>query len=252
MNFQKILTCLLLCYFISGCSVQNKKSSTAQENQKTSNHEVKVNDTNKHLIPDESEVTVAQKHRLTDFSHIDDTTFVNLKELSNDFIYDMKYATTSNFLKKAVYDCDACYLRLKAAKALIRANEKFIKKGYRIVLFDCYRPLSVQKKMWEIVPNPTYVANPQKGSIHNRGAAVDIGLESLNGNRVDMGTEFDFFGIEASHHYENLPEEIINNRKLLKKVMIQSDFRIFDSEWWHYNLKAAQKFPVSDFNWNCD
>jgi D-alanyl-D-alanine dipeptidase len=187
-----------------------------------------------------------------EISSISDTTFVNLKDLSSAFVYDIRYATAQNFMRTPVYDCEACFLRYKTAKALVRANEKFIKKGFRIVIFDCYRPLSVQKSMWEIIPNPIYVADPKKGSIHNRGGAVDIGLEDLSGNRLDMGTDFDHFGIEASHDYENLPDQIKQNRRLLKKVMTQSEFRIFDSEWWHYNLKNAQKFPVSNFKWQCD
>lgn len=123
-----------------------------------------------------------------------DSTFVNLKDYSNNFIYDMKYATEDNFLKAKVYDCEACYLRLKTVKALIFANTDFQKLGYTIKIFDCYRPLSIQKRMWEIVPNPSYVANPAKGSIHNRGGAVDLTLVDLEGNEVEFGTPFDFFG----------------------------------------------------------
>ncbi len=110
-----------------------------------------------------------------------DTTFVNLKDYSNDFVYDMKYATSDNFLKTKVYDCAECFLRLKTVKSLIKANASFIKMGYKIKLFDCYRPLAIQKKMWKIISNPSYVADPAKGSIHNRGGAVDITLVSRKG-----------------------------------------------------------------------
>lgn len=181
-----------------------------------------------------------------------DSTFVNLKDYSSDFIYNMKYATADNFLKTKVYDCEACYLRYKTLKALIKANEKFIKKGYKIMLFDCYRPLDIQKKMWQIVSNPNYVADPNKGSIHNRGGAVDITLVDSTGVAIDMGTSFDFFGIEASHDYENLSEEVKENRRLLRKIMTRSGFRIFESEWWHYNLKNARKESLSNFKWKCD
>jgi D-alanyl-D-alanine dipeptidase len=102
-------------------------------------------------------------------SIINDTTFVNLKDYSLDFVYDMKYATTDNFLKAKVYDCEACFLRLKTVTALVEVNKKFMKKGFKIKIFDCYRPLDIQKKMWKIVSNPEYVANPAKGSVHNRG-----------------------------------------------------------------------------------
>jgi D-alanyl-D-alanine dipeptidase len=181
-----------------------------------------------------------------------DTSFVNLKEYSTDFVYDMKYATEANFLKSKVYDCAECYLRLKTVKALIKANSKFMKLGYKIKLYDCYRPLDVQKKMWSIVSNPSYVANPSKGSIHNRGGAVDITLVDGNGKELNMGTAFDFFGPEASHDYKNFPEEILQNRALFKKIMISSKFQSFDSEWWHYNLKNAKLDPISNFKWKCN
>ncbi|MCV9933235.1 M15 family metallopeptidase [Flavobacterium sp. LS1R47] len=183
---------------------------------------------------------------------IADTTFVNLKDYSNDFVYDMKYATEDNFLKAKVYDCAECFLRLKTVKALVEANKSFMKKGYKIKLFDCYRPLFIQKRMWEIVSNPKYVADPKKGSIHNRGGAVDITLVDRNGKELDMGTSFDFFGKEASHNYMNLSDTIKANRQLLKKIMIKNNFNSFDSEWWHYNLKAGLNDKVSNTKWNCD
>jgi zinc D-Ala-D-Ala dipeptidase len=183
---------------------------------------------------------------------IQDTTFVNLKNYSQDFVYDMKYATEDNFLKAKVYDCAECFLRLKTVNALIKANQKFIKKGYRIKIFDCYRPLDIQKQMWKIVPNPQYVANPAKGSIHNRGGAVDITLVDSDGNELDMGTPFDFFGEEASHNYNKLSDEVKVNRQLLKKIMTKSDFNSFDSEWWHYNLKEALNDAVSNTKWDCE
>ncbi len=184
---------------------------------------------------------------------VSDTSFVNLKIYSPDFVYDMKYATDDNFLKAKVYDCAECLLRLKTVEALIEANQKFIKKGYKIKIFDCYRPLDIQKKMWTIVSNPEYVANPKKGSIHNRGGAVDITLVNIKtGKELDMGTPFDFFGVKASHNYSNLSDEIIENRRLLKRVMKSKGFNPFDSEWWHYNHKSALKDKVSNAKWNCD
>ena len=183
---------------------------------------------------------------------INDTTFVNLKDYSQDFVYDMKYATDDNFLKAKVYDCAECYLRYKTVKALIEANRKFMKKGLKIKLFDCYRPLDIQKRMWAIVPNPQYVANPSKGSIHNRGGAVDITLVDFEGKELDMGTTFDYFGKEAGHDYPEFSKSIKYNRNLLRTVMIKAHFNSFDSEWWHYNLKTGLNDSVSNFKWHCD
>lgn len=190
---------------------------------------------------------------LLDISNeVDENKFVNLKNYSNDFVYDMKYATDDNFLKEKVYPCDQCFLRVKTVKSLLEANKTFLENGYRIKIFDCYRPKAIQKKMFQLVPNATYVANPKKGSIHNRGGAVDITLVDSLGIEVDMGTKFDFFGEEASHNYQNLTEEILANRKFLKEVMLQNNFKPFDSEWWHYNLNGSNTDKVENLKWNCN
>jgi len=184
-------------------------------------------------------------------ANVSDTAFVNLKEYGKDFFYDMKYASENNFLKAKVYDCPECYLRFKTVKALINANKAFLKRGYKIKLYDCYRPLDVQKKMWAIVSNPSYVADPSKGSIHNRGGAVDITITDYSGNELDMGTAFDHFGPEASHNNKNLSAEILANRKILKETMMRNGFKPLNSEWWHYDLYGGSEFGVSNFNWDC-
>lgn len=182
----------------------------------------------------------------------DENAFVNLKNYSNDFVFDMKYATADNFLREQVYPCAECFLRVKTVKALLEANKVFLAKGFRIKLYDCYRPLAIQKKMWKIVPNANYVANPKKGSIHNKGGAVDITLVDSLGVELDMGTRFDFFGEEAGHLYTNFSEEILANRKFLKETMLLNHFKSFDSEWWHYNLNNSTPDPVSNQKWRCD
>ena len=186
------------------------------------------------------------------YAGINDTTFVKLTDFSTAFVLDMKYATEANFLKIKVYDCAACYLRLKTIKSLIEANTEFQSLGYSIKIFDCYRPLDIQKKMWQIVPNADYVADPKKGSIHNRGGAVDITLVDTKGKELDMGTSFDFFGPEAAHNYQGFSRKINKNRSLLKEIMLKHHFKSFDSEWWHYNLVDSNKDQLANFKWNCN
>ena len=181
-----------------------------------------------------------------------DTTFVNITDYSNDFILDLKYATTDNFLHTKVYDCATCFLRYKTIKKLIAISKLLKKKNIKIKLFDCYRPLDIQKKMWALVSDPNYVANPAKGSIHNRGCAVDITLVDKNGIDFDMGTSFDFFGIEAGHAYQNLPKKVLSNRLYLKSIMIENGFKSFDSEWWHYNLNDGSAEKIANFKWPCN
>lgn len=181
-----------------------------------------------------------------------DSTFVRLADFSDGFAYDMRYATENNFLKAKVYECAECYTRVKTVKALLAANAEFRTKGVKIKFYDCYRPNSVQYKMWEIVPNPQYVANPVKGSIHNKGGAVDITLVTLDDEELDMGTDFDFFGKRAYHDNFDLPKVIIDNRKLLKETMEKHGFWSTRTEWWHYNLQGAHKDPIANFKWKCD
>jgi D-alanyl-D-alanine dipeptidase len=188
---------------------------------------------------------------LPDLNSLPDTAFVRLADYSDDFGFEMRYAGSNNFLKEAVYPCGECYTRVITAKALLTANAELQKKGFRIRFFDCYRPNSVQFKMWEIMPNPQYVANPVKGSIHNRGGAVDITLETLEGRKVDMGTDFDYFGPRAHHDHMDLPDEVLENRKRLKETMEGNGFWSIRTEWWHYNLNAASRYPVSDWVWAC-
>ena len=181
-----------------------------------------------------------------------DDDFVRLDKLDSTFLYDMRYATPNNFLKQKVYDCEDCLVRYSTAKQLIVVNNKFKKLGYRIQFFDCYRPLDIQKRMWEIYPDNRYVADPAKGSNHNRGAAVDITLVDSMQNKLKMGTDFDFFGRRAHHAFQELPEDVLENRKLLKETMEENGFMGITSEWWHYNLKVSRRYGVSNFKVKCN
>lgn len=168
---------------------------------------------------------------------------VNISNLSNNFSFEIRYATPNNFIGEILYDCGMCLLRPKVAEALIEANEYFSKKGYRIKIYDCYRPLYVQKKMWAKVPRPTYVANPYtKGSVHNKGAAIDLTLETLEGCYVEMGSDYDYFGKEAHIDNYNFSEEILANRKLLRDGMRKFGFQTIRTEWWHFSYYKNESY----------
>lgn len=181
-----------------------------------------------------------------------DTCFVSLNNFQHDIAFDFRYATKNNFLKEQVYDCVDCVLREEVAKALIRVNKSIKREGYRLRLFDCYRPVDIQKKMWKIFPNGKYVANPYKrGSVHNKGGAVDLTLETLNGEIVEMGTDFDHFGVEAHPSYTKLPDNVLDNRKKLRDAMAKEGFTPIRSEWWHFNYKNAKAYGLSNFKFDC-
>ena len=182
-----------------------------------------------------------------------DINFVTLKDVGLPFILDIKYATEDNFLKEKVYDCAECLVRNELVDSLFMVSMLADQQGYKIKFFDCYRPLSVQEKMWKIKPDSRYVANPKTGSSHNRGGAVDITLvDKETGKELDMGTPFDFFGEEAHHDYTKLPQQVLDNRKLLKDIMEKYGFKALNTEWWHYTYKDASKFPISNEPIICD
>ncbi|WP_093025795.1 M15 family metallopeptidase [Pustulibacterium marinum] len=233
---------IVLLFLVIACSETKKETSKIVQNT----DEIGFN------IEEQKDSIITIKKQEPSLAEVADTTFVRLANYSDDFFYDMRYATDNNFLKSQVYDCAECYTRAKTAQQLIKANEEFMKDGYHIKFYDCYRPLDVQKKMWKIVPNAMYVANPAKGSIHNKGGAVDITLVDSSGNELPMGTGFDFFGQKAHHTYNDLPEEILSNRKYLKSTMEKYGFQAIESEWWHYNLAAMTGAKVANFNWECN
>lgn len=172
---------------------------------------------------------------------------VNLDTIDYNLKYDIRYATTNNFVEEVIYDCGMCLLRPEAAQALAKANDYFMSQGYCIQVFDCYRPYQVQLKLWEKVPNAAYVANPYAGgSVHNRGAAVDLTLITLDGKPVDFGTDYDHFGIEAHIDNYNHSDEILANRRLLQKGMEKHGFKVIRTEWWHFSYTKNSGYPIID------
>ncbi|MFC2085263.1 M15 family metallopeptidase [Bacteroidota bacterium] len=180
-----------------------------------------------------------------------DTSIVRLDSIDSTIVMDVKYATTNNFTGQKLYNTNIVYIRKIVGDSLSRANYYLIKEyNLRIKIFDGYRPLSVQKLMWEIVPDDRYVANPVKGSKHNRGAAVDITLIDTLGNEVPMGTEYDDFTEKAHFNYGNLKDEVKYNRDLLRNVMKKFGFEPISSEWWHFDFNGWQRFSILDYEIN--
>lgn len=171
---------------------------------------------------------------------------VELKEVIPDVVLDIRYATKNNFVGEVLYPSSRCFLAKDAAFALKKVQEDLKKQGYRLKVFDGYRPLSVQKRMWEVLPDSRYVANPATGSRHNKGYAVDVSLVDINGNDVLMPTEFDDFSEKARSDYMDLSEEVIKNRQILKEAMEKYGFNQLSSEWWHFDYKGWENKPNLD------
>ena len=176
--------------------------------------------------------------------------FTELISLESSIKIDIKYATTDNFVKEKMYNCGKCFLRPEVAEAIVKAQKKLEKKGYGLKMFDCYRPRPFQQRLWDKVPDDRYVTNPKKGSMHNRGAAVDLTLVDKNGKELDMGTPFDFFGEKAYQTCTDLPKNVLENRKLLNTTLESVGFKTIRTEWWHFSY-TKKKYALSDWLWDC-
>lgn len=179
---------------------------------------------------------------------------INLNNLDTKLIISLKYATTDNFAGIQFYPKIAkAYLREETAKKLMDANEEFYTLGYRIKIFDAYRPRRYQYDLREAAKeiNPAtqgFIANPLTGSHHNRGASVDITLTDLEGHELDMPTGFDFFGPEASIYYNGCTKEQKSNRELLGTIMEKHGFRRISSEWWHFDDTDYLDYELLDID----
>ncbi len=181
----------------------------------------------------------------------DSSKWTHILDIDETITEDMRYATTNNFVEAQMYDCPACYLRPEVAIAVGKAHRKLQEAGYGgLKMFDCYRPRPIQQKLWDKVPNASYVTPPWRGSMHNKGLAVDLTIIDSNGMQLDMGTKFDFFGKEGHHTYMKHSPEILANRKLLKETMYAVGFRHIRTEWWHYSYTKVT-YPISDWVWEC-
>ena len=187
----------------------------------------------------------------SNFYSLERKDWVELKTLAPSIYYDIKYASNENFVHKAVYPCSKCFLRPEVAKALTKAQSDLQKKGYSLIIYDCYRPLIIQRKLWKMKPDPMYVANPEKGSMHNRGLAVDLSIVDKNGNELDMGTLYDSFSKKAHSDYQQLSDTVLKNRKLLYEVMHKYKMEPIRTEWWHFSYRG-KKYPLARWVWDCD
>lgn len=182
---------------------------------------------------------------------LNDTTWVNLKDLHPKIELDLRYATTNNFMELQIYDCGQCYVRMATARALLIAQKELEEQNLGFKMYDCYRPKSAQYKLWKKMPDRRYVAPPSKGSMHSRGGAFDLTIIQLdNKEELEMGTEYDYFGREAYWVNKDLPEETLNNRQLLRSTLEKHGFKTTPTEWWHFSYRRAW-FKLSDMQWDC-
>jgi D-alanyl-D-alanine dipeptidase len=186
------------------------------------------------------------------------TIFANAKEIPSDLVevkkiipnvrLDIRYATTNNFTGQQLYPAPYCYLRKSTAKKLARVQKELEQMGLGLKIYDGYRPFRITQKMWDLIHDERYVADPKKGSKHNRGTAVDLTIIDRNGNEIPMPTGYDDFTEKAHSDYKNLPAEQIKNRALLRYLMEKQGFEVLSTEWWHFNDKDWARYEILDID----
>ncbi|MGA7160133.1 MAG: M15 family metallopeptidase [Bacteroidota bacterium] len=171
---------------------------------------------------------------------------VDILSVNPTIVLDIRYATDNNFTHHKLYPVAKCLLRREPAESLSAVQKELRTRGLGLKIFDGYRPLSIQKKLWEAVPDARYVADPSKGSRHNRGAAVDLTIIDSLGNEIAMPTPFDNFTVKAHCDYMKLPKKILKNRALLEKMMERHGFLRMSTEWWHFDFHGWGKYKILD------
>lgn len=174
---------------------------------------------------------------------------LELFKLDSTIKLDIRYARSDNFVGRPVYTEARAFLQRPAAEAVVRVHQKLKKQGLGLVIFDGYRPWTITKLFWEVTPEDKrkFVANPEKGSKHNRGCAVDLSIYDLKtGEEIEMPSDFDEFTERASPDYKGGTPSQNKNRDMLRRLMEAEGFTVNPNEWWHFDYKDWQEYPIFD------
>lgn len=190
-------------------------------------------------------------HCMTDYHRmVKENPLHQLDDLSQaipGLVLDIRYATADNFTGTAVYPAPFAYARRPVAAALKKVQDSLSVHGLGLKVYDAYRPYSATVKFYELIRDTAFVADPAKGSRHNRGCAVDVSLVSLEtGNEIPMPSAYDDFSEKAHPEFADLPLEVIRNRELLFGVMRHFGFDPYPSEWWHFDFQGWEAYPLMD------
>ena len=176
-----------------------------------------------------------------------ESRLVEIKQYIPNIVLDIRYATTNNFTHHRMYKEARAFARLPVVLALKQVQADLNKQGLGLKIFDGYRPYAVTVKFYEVALDTNFVADPRKGSKHNRGCAIDLSvIDMKTGKELDMPTGFDSFSKKASSSYMDLPEQEIANRGILKQAMEVHGFHEIPTEWWHFDYNGWSGYPLLD------
>ena len=167
----------------------------------------------------------------------EDDEYVLVNKYIPDIYVELMYATDNNFTGVRIYGFTDAYLRYGTVKKLANVQKELKEQGYSLKIWDAYRPFEAQQKLWEVYPDPNYVANPADGmKKHNLGGTVDITMVAADGSVISMPTEFDDFSLKADRNYSDIDnEEAVNNVMILQNAMENNGFTGYQGEWWDYS-----------------
>jgi zinc D-Ala-D-Ala dipeptidase len=172
---------------------------------------------------------------------------IEIKKAIPSIVLDIRYATKNNFMQQVMYKQAKAFARKPVVAQLKKIQAILNKQGYGLKIFDAYRPYAITVAFYQKASDKNFVANPAKGSKHNRGCAVDLTIIDLKtGKDVPMPTPYDSFAPEAAAHYENLPAQIIQNRDFLIATMQANGFKVIYNEWWHFDFIGWQDYELMD------
>lgn len=229
----------LLSFCLAGCSfVGNLQDTTITET------------TDDPTIPPASQESTTEQpenetilQETTALPEPSDEDFVKIKDYIPDIVIDLRYSTDNNFTNQQIYDFTDAWLRFGTVKKLLQVQEELKESGYRLKIWDGFRPPSAQFKLWDVCPDPTYVSNPNNGfSSHSRGNTVDITLVFADGTELVMPTGFDDFSQKADRDYSDCSKDAADNALFLEELMIKYGFKPYFGEWWHFT--DTQSYPV--------
>ena len=172
---------------------------------------------------------------------------VEIKKAIPSVVLDIRYATANNFMQQVMYKQARAFARKPVVEQLKKIQAILNKKGYGLKIFDGYRPYAITMAFYQKASDKNFVANPNKGSKHNRGCAVDLTLIDLKtGKDIPMPTPYDSFAPEAAPHYQKLPANVIKNRDFLIATMQANGFKVIYNEWWHFDFTGWQEYDLMD------
>lgn len=227
----KVILILLLVLFLTGCAAESPEES------------MEITLPTKTVMQSEAATEPVKPELLSILVDPREEDFVRIVDYVPDVIVDLKYCTEDNFTGQQIYEFEDVFLRYGTVMKLKTVSEELSAQGLYLKIWDGFRPVSAQFKLWDICPDSTYVANPNKGfSNHSRGFAVDLTLVDESGAELEMPTGFDDFSAKADRDYSDCSKTAAENARLLESVMEKHGFSGYWGEWWHFN--DTRKYEV--------